>query len=54
MGGKELCMDPRDEFLELCALSTSGESTAAEQERLAEHLKDCGGCRKAIQLFEAW
>ena len=46
-------MDPHDEFLELCALSTSGELTAAEQETLAKHLKDCAECRKAIQQFEA-
>jgi hypothetical protein len=48
-----LCMDPHDEFLELCALSTSGELTADEQETLAKHLKDCAECRKAIQQFEA-
>jgi hypothetical protein len=46
-------MDPHDEFLELCALSTSGELTAEEQERLAKHLDECAGCRKAIQQFEA-
>src|SRR4029077_3950877 len=46
-------MDPHEEFLELCALSTSGELTAAEQETLAKHLKDCVECRKAIQQFEA-
>ena len=45
-------MDPHDEFLELCALSTAGELTAAEQEKLAKHLKDCAECRKAIQQFE--
>ncbi len=46
-------MDPHEEFLELCALSTSGELTAAEQETLAKHLEDCADCRKAIQQFEA-
>ena len=46
-------MDPHEEFLELCALSTSGELTADEQATLAEHLKDCAECRKAIQQFEA-
>jgi hypothetical protein len=45
-------MDPHDEFLELCALSTSGELTADEQETLAKHLKNCAECRKAIQQFE--
>jgi hypothetical protein len=48
-----IAMDPHEEFLELCALSTSGELTAGEQETLAKHLKDCAGCRKAIQQFEA-
>jgi hypothetical protein len=46
-------MDPHDEFVELCALSTSGELTADEQAMLAKHLKDCAECRKAIQQFEA-
>jgi hypothetical protein len=46
-------MDPHDEFLELGALSTSGELTAEEQERLAKHLRDCAECREAIQQFEA-
>jgi hypothetical protein len=46
-------MDPHDEFLELCALSTSGELTADEQETLAKHLKDCAECAKAVQQFEA-
>jgi hypothetical protein len=48
-----IAMDPHEEFLELCALSTSGELTAGEQETLAKHLKDCAGCRKAIRQFEA-
>ena len=46
-------MDPHEEFLELCALSTSGGLTADEQATLAKHLKDCAECRKAIQQFEA-
>ena len=48
-----IVMDRHEEFLELCALSTSGELTTAEQETLARHLKDCADCRKAIQQFEA-
>jgi hypothetical protein len=50
---RELCMDPHGEFLELCALSTSGELTVEEQERLAKHLRACADCREAIQQFEA-
>jgi hypothetical protein len=46
-------MDPHEEFLELCALSTSGELTAAEQETLAKHLKNCSECRRAMRQFEA-
>ncbi len=46
-------MDPHEEFVELCALSTSGELTADEQAMLAKHLKDCAECRKAIRQFEA-
>jgi hypothetical protein len=46
-------MDPHEEFLELCALSTSGELTADEQATLAKHLKDCAECRKAMRQFEA-
>jgi hypothetical protein len=47
-----IVMDPHEEFLELCALSTSGELTADEQETLAKHLKDCAECCKAVQQFE--
>jgi hypothetical protein len=46
-------MDPHEEFLELCALSTSGELTAVEQETLAKHLKNCSECRRAMRQFEA-
>jgi Anti-sigma-K factor rskA, C-terminal len=46
-------MDPHEEFVELCALSTSGELTVDEQTTLAKHLKDCPECRKAIHQFEA-
>ena len=46
-------MDPHDEFLELCALSTSGELTAEERDTLAKHLAECAECRKALEQFEA-
>jgi Putative zinc-finger len=48
-----LSQTPRDEFLELCALSRSGELTAAEQERLQEHLAVCPSCREAMKQYEA-
>lgn len=44
---------PHDEFLELCALSTSGELTGEEQERLQEHLAVCPSCREAMKQYGA-
>ena len=46
-------MEPHDEFLELCALSTSGELSDQEQAKLRAHLAGCAGCREALQEFEA-
>ena len=45
--------EPHDEFLELCALSTSGELTEAEQTKLDEHLLVCATCREAIKQYES-
>jgi anti-sigma factor ChrR (cupin superfamily) len=44
---------PHDEFLELCALATSGSLTDAERTRLREHLPTCSECRKALEDFES-
>jgi hypothetical protein len=44
---------PHDEFLELCAASTSGELTDDEQKRLREHLAICASCREALQQYES-
>jgi peptidoglycan hydrolase CwlO-like protein len=44
---------PHDEFLELCAVSTSGELTEEEQNRLQEHLAVCPSCRKALRQYES-
>jgi len=44
---------PHDEFLELCAASTSGELTDDEQKRLREHLALCAPCRKALRQYES-
>jgi anti-sigma factor RsiW len=44
--------DSHDEFLELCALSTTGELTGEEWERLREHLATCEACREAKQQYE--
>jgi len=46
-------MAPHEEFLELCAVSISGELTEGERKRLDEHLKDCGACRAALAQFKA-
>jgi len=51
--GKWSEMEPHDEFLELCALSTSGDLTAKEQEKLKGHLAQCAECRQALKEFEA-
>lgn len=44
---------PHDEFLELCAVSTSGQLSDAEQKRLQEHLAICSECRDALHEFES-
>jgi hypothetical protein len=44
---------PHDKFLELCAISTSGDLTEEEQENLRAHLADCSECRQALKEFEA-
>ena len=48
-----MSQSPHDEFLELCALSTSGELTEEEQKRLQEHLAICPSCREAMKQYEA-
>ncbi len=41
-----------NEFLELCAVSTSGQLTEEEQERLQEHLALCESCRQTLKQYE--
>ena len=48
-----MSQSPHDEFLALCALSTSGELTGEEQKRLQEHLAVCPPCREAMKQYEA-
>ena len=45
-------MKPHDEFLELCAVSTSGDLSKEERERLEKHLGGCRECRQALREFE--
>ena len=52
-GAGTLSPPPHDEFLELCALSTSGELTGEEQKRLQAHLAVCPSCREAMNQYEA-
>ena len=46
-------MEPHDEFIELCAVSTSGELSEQERRKLEAHLAGCAECRQALQEFEA-
>lgn len=46
-------MRPHEEFLELCAVSTTGELSEDEQAKLKEHLAECSACRQALEEFEA-
>jgi len=50
--GKWSQMRPHEEFLELCAISTTGELTEDEQVKLREHLAVCSECRQALREFE--
>jgi Anti-sigma-K factor rskA, C-terminal/Putative zinc-finger len=44
---------PHDEFLELCAASTTGELSDDEQKRLRQHLAVCASCREALGQYES-
>lgn len=44
---------PHDDFLELCAVSTTGELSEQERVTLREHLAGCSKCRQALTEFEA-
>jgi len=46
-------MGPHQKFLELCAVSTSGELTEQERNKLEVHLAQCAECREALKQFEA-
>lgn len=45
--------EPHDEFLELCAASTTGDLSDDETRRLREHLVVCSRCRKALHQYES-
>ena len=44
---------PHDEFLELCAASTTGELSDDEQKQLQQHLAVCASCREALRQYES-
>jgi hypothetical protein len=44
---------PHEDFLELCALSTTGGLSEEERNRLQDHLAGCDECRQALAEFEA-
>ena len=46
-------MRPHDEFVELCAISTTGELSEAERSNLDAHLRTCIECREALREFGA-
>jgi len=46
-------MEPHDEFIELCAVSTSGELSEQERRKLEAHLAGCVECRQALREFQA-
>ena len=48
-----LSNEPHDEFLELCALSTSGQLSEEERHRLQQHVTVCSACREALHEYEA-
>lgn len=45
--------EPHQEFLELCARSTSGLLSREEQRRLNQHLAVCAVCRRAMEQYKA-
>jgi hypothetical protein len=45
--------EPHNEFLELCAVSTSGQLTEEEQKMLQAHLTVCESCREALKQYES-
>jgi ribosomal protein S13 len=44
--------ESHEEFLELCAVSTSGSLSEEEQKKLRAHLAVCSECREAMKQFE--
>lgn len=45
--------EPHDEFLELCAASTTGDLSDDEKKRLQGHIALCSACREALRQYES-
>jgi hypothetical protein len=45
--------EPHDEFLELCAASTTGDLSDDEHKKLKEHLAVCASCREVLRHYES-
>lgn len=45
--------ESHDEFLELCAASTTGDLSDDEKKRLGEHLAVCSSCREVLRQYES-
>lgn len=45
--------ESHDEFLKLCALSTTESLTPEERSRLKSHLTECAECREAVRQYQA-
>jgi hypothetical protein len=45
--------ESHDEFLRLCALSTTESLSSEERSRLENHLSECAECREAAQQYQA-
>lgn len=45
-------IQPHNEFLELCAVSTSGQLSEEEPKRLQEHLAVCESCPETLKQYE--
>jgi len=50
--GKWSDLRPHEEFVEMCAIATTGELSVGEERQLREHLAACAECREALSEFE--
>jgi hypothetical protein len=46
-------MRPHEEFIELCAVSTTGSLTEVEKAELEEHLSGCPSCRQVLREYQS-